>query len=249
MDERTFSRSTNYFDALVSLPLPQPQRRGAFVRRLNRFAVEVALEGGEVVVAHLPNSGRMLELLVPGHPVVVAHRPAAHRKTAYDLLLVEYHGHWVSVDSRLPPAVAAEALRRGAMPEWAAYRHVRREVAYHDSRLDLEVTDGSGGRCLIETKSCNLVEDGLALFPDAPTTRGTRHLYTLIHAVEAGIVAGVLFIIQRDDAERLRPFDAADPAFGRALRAAAAAGVTVAAYRCRVTPEAMTLDRAVPVEL
>jgi sugar fermentation stimulation protein A len=181
--------------------------------------------------------------------VVVVERPAAHRKTPYDLTLIEYHGRWVSVDSRLPSAIAAEALRLGAIPRWTAYTSVRREVVYHDSRLDIELTAADGRRCLIETKSCNLVEDGLALFPDAPTERGTRHLHTLIHAVQRGIGAGVLFIIQRDDAELLRPFDSADPAFGRALRAAAAAGVAVLAYRCRLTPEDMTLDAPVPVDL
>lgn len=232
----------------VALPLPQPQRRGVFARRLNRFAVEVALDGSPAV-AHLPNSGRMHELLVPGHPVVVVERPEPHRKTPFDLLLIQYHGRWVSVDARLPSAMAAAALQAQALPEWAAYTSVRREVAYHDSRLDLELTDGNGRRCLIETKSCNLVEDGIALFPDAPTTRGARHLHTLVHAVQHGIAAGALFIIQRDDARVLRPFDSADPVFGQALRAAAAAGVTVAAYRCRVTPEAMTLAGPVAVEL
>lgn len=234
--------------APVTVPLPQPALRGRFLRRLNRFAVEVVLDG-QPVVAHLPNSGRMTELLVAGQPVVVVRQPAPHRKTAYDLVLIEYRGRWVSVDSRLPSAVAAAALRAGAIPRWAAYTAVRREVVYHDSRLDLELTGPDGARCLIETKSCNLVEDGLALFPDAPTLRGARHLHTLIHARQHGIDAGVLFIVQRDDALRLRPFDTADPAFGIALRAAAAAGVAVVAYRCLVTPDAMTLDQPVPVEL
>lgn len=232
----------------VEVALPQPHRVGTFVRRVNRFAAEVVVDG-ETLAAHVPNSGRMTELMVAGQPVVVMGEPAAHRKTACDLVLIEYQGRWVSVDSRLPSAVAAAALRAGAIPRFAAYPHVRREVAYHDSRLDLELTDDAGGRALIETKSSNLVEDGLALFPDAPTTRGARHLHTLVHALQHGIDAGVLFIIQRDDAEVLRPFDTADPAFGVALRAAAAAGVAVLAYRCHITPQAVTLDRPVPVDL
>ena len=203
-------------------------------------------QGG--VAAHLPNSGRMEELLVPGRSVVLAECPAIHRKTRFDMLLVRYQGRWVSVDSRLPSALAAEALRQRALPAWERYGEVRREVTWGDSRFDLELRDGAH-RCLVETKSVNLVEDGRALFPDAPTTRGVRHVRTLIEAVRAGLEAGVLFVIQREDAEVLSPFDAADPDFGRALREATAAGVTVLAYRCRVTPERITLGAPVPVEL
>lgn len=227
--------------------LPQPQRRGRFLRRLNRFAVEILLEEG-VVTAHLPNSGRMRELLVEGHPTVLVARPAPGRKTAYDMLLVQYQGHWVSVDSRLPSALAYQALRQRALPTWAAYSEVRREARYGDSRLDLELRNGAQ-RALIETKSVNLVEEGRALFPDAPTTRGQRHLRTLIQAHREGIAAGVLFIIQREDARCFSPYDAADPEFGRWLREAAKAGVVVDAYRCKVSPEAMVLDMPVPVDL
>ncbi|MEK7215893.1 MAG: DNA/RNA nuclease SfsA [Chloroflexota bacterium] len=214
--------------------LDQPQRHGRFLRRLNRFAVEIELDEG-AVAAHLPNSGRMNELLVAGHPVVLAERHGIARKTAFDMQLVQYGSRWVSVDSRIPNALAAEAIRR-------------REVTWGDSRFDLELREGNR-RCLVETKSVNLVENGRALFPDAPTTRGARHVRTLIEAVRSGLEAGVLFVIQRDDARVLSPFDAADPEFGRALREAAAAGVVIEAYRCRVTPDRMTLDERVPVEL
>jgi len=229
------------------IDLGQPQRTGRFLRRLNRFAVEVALPAGSVA-AHLPNSGRMTELLVAGRPVVLVARPRPGRRTAFDMTLVEYRGAWVSVDSRLPSALAAAALRQGTIPEWAGLGEVRREVTWGDSRFDLELRDGTR-RCFVETKSVNLVQDGRALFPDVPTTRGARHLRTLIAARQAGHGAGVLFVIQRGDAQVLAPFDAADPAFGRALREAAVAGVTVLAYGCTVTPERVTLAARVPVEL
>jgi sugar fermentation stimulation protein A len=229
------------------VPLGQPQRVGRFLQRLNRFAVAVALPEG-AVVAHLPNSGRMTELLVAGRRVVLVARPSPGRRTAWDMALVSYRGAWVSVDSRLPSALAAAALQQRAIPEWDAAMAVRREVTWGDSRFDLEMWDGDR-RWYLETKSVNLVEGGRALFPDAPTTRGARHMRTLIAAREAGHGAGVLFVIQRADARVLAPFDAADPDFGRALREAAAAGVTVLAYGCRVTPKRMTLAGRVPVEL
>ena len=230
-----------------NIALPQPQQRGRFIRRLNRFAVEVELDKG-AVQAHLPNSGRMTELLVPGYPVVLVECPSPNRKTAFDMLLVQYQGHWVSVDSRLPSALAYKALEQGALPAWAGYTQVRREAVYGDSRIDLALRNGDR-RALIETKSVNLVENGVALFPDAPTTRGQRHLRTLMQAQREGIAAGVLFVIQREDARSFHPHDAADPEFGHWLREAAQAGVLVEAYRCLVTPEAMTLDSAIPVEL
>ncbi len=226
---------------------PEQRVHGTLIARLNRFAA-LALVGGREVVAHVPNSGRMLELMVPGHEVVLVEHASALRKTAFDLLLVRYRGNWVSVDSRLPGALAYRALLSNGLAPWQGATQVRREVVYRDSRLDLELQH-AGRRTLIETKSVNLVEDGLALFPDAPTLRGTRHLRTLMQAAAEGLGAGALFIIQRADAERLRPFDAADPNFGRALREAAAWGVALHAYRCTVTPEAMALDRAIPIEL
>ena len=230
-----------------TIALPQPQRTGRFVRRLNRFAALVELEEGEVM-AHLSNSGRMTELLVPGHPALLVARAGGGRKTAYDMVLVGYQGLWVSVDSRMPAALAYQALTQQALSPWAAYNGVRREVVYGESRLDLELWN-SERRCLIETKSVNLVVQGRALFPDAPTTRGARHLRTLIQAVDSGREAAVLFIVQREDARCFSPYDEADPEFGRWLRQAAGAGVAVHAYRCKVSPQAITLGGPVRIEM
>jgi len=232
---------------LPEVTLPGPQQSGRFLRRLNRFAALVEV-GGRETVAHLPNSGRMTELLVPGHAVLLVERFGPARKTAFDMVLVAYQGRWVSVDSRLPSELAFVALQQRALLPWADYSEVRREVRYSESRLDLELREGAR-RCLIEAKSVNLVCDGRALFPDAPTQRGARHLQTLMHAARAGIGAGVVFVIQRDDARSLAPFDAADPQFGRLLREAAHSGVQVHAYRCNVSPRAIALGDEVPVEL
>ena len=220
---------------------------GLFVQRLNRFAVLVDLDG-EQVVAHLPNSGRMRELLVLGHRALLVQRSGPNRKTGYDMVLVQYQGLWVSVDARMPSALAFEALKQQALTPWCMYSQVKREAVYGDSRLDLELREGTR-RCLVETKSVNLVCQGRALFPDAPTTRGTRHMRTLMKAVAEGIAAGVLFVIQREDATSLSPYDEADPEFGRALREAAQSGVEVHAVRCRVSPEEIILVGPVPVVL
>ena len=220
---------------------------GRVRRRLNRFAVEVETEGG-AGVAHLANSGRLTELLQPGTPALLRPARAGSRRTAYDLALVHYAGGGVSVDARLPNAVVAEALAAGRLAPFRGYDRVRREVRWGACRLDF-LLEGAAGRCLLETKSVTLVEEGCALFPDAPTLRGARHVRTLAAARQAGERAAVLFLIQRPDAVRFRPHPTADPALAAALREAAAVGVEVYAYRCAVSPEGMEILGPVPAEV
>lgn len=203
---------------------------------------------GLEVTAHLPNSGRMTELLVSGQHVVVAGKYGEHRKTAYDMILVDLGDGLVSVDSRLPSQVVEEALLSGTLAPFGHCGFVRREVVYGDSRLDFRV--GANGReYLVEVKSVNLVEGKRALFPDAPTLRGARHLRTLVKAVREGYGAAVIFVVQREDASAFSPHEKADPDFGRALREAAEGGVGLYAYRCRLTREEIELSQEIPVIL
>jgi sugar fermentation stimulation protein A len=225
---------------------------GVFVRRENRFRVEVELGHG-LAAAHLPNSGRLEELLMPGARVwLTPADPAAraHRRTGYDLTLVEYSGRLVSVDARLPTELIAVALEHGCAPSLPRYPVVKREVALGGSRIDFWL-GGSTTKapCWLEAKSVTLVIDGTAQFPDAPTARGRRHLNELASVVQKGEKAMVVFVIQRDDACCFTPHDSADPAFGDALRRAAAAGVEIAALGCRVTLEAIQLFASLPVVL
>jgi sugar fermentation stimulation protein A len=220
-----------------------------FVKRDNRFRVTVRVEG-RLVWAHLPNSGRLRELLVPGRRVLLAAAQAPGRLTAYDLLMVELDGTLVSIDARLPSRLLYEALQAGRIAEFAGYAQVRREVAYGQSRLDLVLEGGpDGGRCFIEAKSVTLVKEGVALFPDAPTQRGRRHLGELARARAEGHRAAVVFVVQREDTIRFSPHDEADPAFGQALREAAQAGVEVYAYKCQVSEEEVALDAPLPVAI
>lgn len=218
-----------------------------FVKRDNRFRVTVRMEG-HLVWAHLPNSGRLGELLVPGRRVLLAAAQAPGRLTSYDLLMVDLDGTLVSIDARMPSRLLCETLHAGRLEEFAGYAKVRREVTYGQSRLDLALEGGpDGGRCFIEAKSVTLVEGGLALFPDAPTQRGRRHLGELARARAEGHRAAVVFVVQRDDASSFSPHDEADPAFGQALREAAQTGVEVYAYKCRVSEREVTLDAPLPV--
>ncbi len=222
---------------------------GFFVRRENRFRVTVQVNG-RTVAAHLPNSGRLLELLHPGRRVYLAARGRSGRKTPYDLLLVEVEGRLVSVDARLPPHLFLEAWRAGRFP-WLPFHpqwQVQREPRCGEGRLDLVLRPPAGPAVWVETKSVTWVEAGTAYFPDAPTARGRRHLECLIRRRAQGQRALVVFIIQRDDARRFRPHPA-DPDFPQALARAHAHGVEVYAFQFRVSLTGMEPVGPVPVEL
>ena len=221
-------------------------REATFLVRPNRFVALVRLDGEEVET-HVANTGRMKELFVPGTPVFVTPPPANDaRRTAYDLTLVEVGGVLVSADARLPNTLLAEAIEHERLPEFRGYSHVRREVMLEESRVDLELS-GASPLCYIEAKSVTLVEDGVGLFPDAPTVRGRKHLKSLEKAVGAGHRAAVAFVIQRPDARSMAPNDAADGEFSEALRQAVANGVEAYAYACQVSRTCVEISHPIPV--
>ncbi len=219
-----------------------------FVDRPNRFTSVIERSGARAL-AHVPNSGRMSELLVPGATVYVT--PAAgrgSRKTSYDLTLVEYQCKLVSVDSRLPPRLIAEAIKQRHATEFGGYDGMDAEVRLGDSRIDLALSR-ERSRLYIETKSVNKVEGGAALFPDAATARGTKHLWSLLAAVKSGHRAAAVFVIQREDAVRLKPDERSDPIFCQTLRTAVEGGVEALAYNCTVTRREVAIANRVPIVL
>ncbi len=219
---------------------------GRFIHRDNRFRATVEVEGIQAW-AHVPNSGRLQELFTHGRPIWLAPALTPGRRTAYDLKLVEYASVLVSVDARLPNPLFDEALSGDRLSGFR-YPVVEREISYDDSRLDFRLS-GPQGTCWLETKSVTLVEDGLALFPDAPTSRGRKHLHALMDARRSGHAAVVIFIVQRPDARRFRPHRDADPEFTTALSQAAAAGVDVRAFICRVSLNEIAIADEIAVEL
>ena len=216
---------------------------GVFQARPNRFIAMVELDG-ETRRCHVPNTGRLRELLLPGAVVWCQFHPEPGRKTAWTLLAVEHRGTVVNIDSQIPNRLAADFVRSGGLglvPD-----RVQPERTFGDSRLDLYYEAGPV-RGFAEVKGVTLNEDGTARFPDAPTERGVKHLHSLVRAVEAGYRAAALFVIQRSDVTRFEPNQARDPAFAQALREAAAQGVEVRALICTVTPGALEITGEVPV--
>ena len=221
-------------------------QEGIFLERPNRFAAWVEVNGSPTMV-HVPNSGRMRELLKKDTRVLLTPKGGPGRKTDYDMSLVDLGHTLVSTDSRMPPALVEEAFAGGHLDQFSHYSWSRREVAFSHSRLDMVM--GNGGLCYLEMKSVTLVEDGVGLFPDSPTSRGVRHMDALAQAVGEGHRAAVIFVVQREDAHAFSPNDRADPLFGGALREAKAAGVEAYAYRCRVSIEEIVLSKQLPINI
>ena len=203
-----------------------------FLKRPNRFTVLASCHG-KMLRCYLPNPGRLDELLIPKALLALNHVPSPQRRTKFDVVAIRTGKVWVSVDSRIPNKLVGEALRYGWLSEFLSYSEVKSECIFGDSRIDFLLTSGRG-KCLLEVKSCTLVKDGAAFFPDAPTDRGRRHVLALVRARRKGLRASVMFVIQRSDATSFTPNHVTDPAFVDALRYAGQRGVEIIARRCAV---------------
>lgn len=217
---------------------------GIFRSRPNRFIARVEIAGREETV-HVKNTGRCRELLRPGATVWCQMADNPNRKTKYDLITVQKGERLINMDSQAPNAAAREWLLSGGLGK---VENLRPETFFKDSRFDFSFTL-EGKPCFLEVKGVTLEKDGVCAFPDAPTTRGTRHLKELIQARQEGYEAFVLFVIQMADVQFLHPNDATDPDFSRALREAAGQDVRILAMDCTVTPDTMTIRKSVPVHL
>ncbi|MBS7621355.1 DNA/RNA nuclease SfsA [Candidatus Bathyarchaeota archaeon] len=223
--------------------------KGVFKKRLTRFSARVEVDG-KIVECFLPNPGRLSELLFSGVKVALKEAmTVGFRKTVYDLVGVYHGGRVVSVDARVPNKLVFEALKNGDLPEFSGYKVIKPEHSYGRAKFDFFLEGFGLKPCLLEVKSCTLVRDGVAMFPDAPTARGARHVLELIKALEDGYRAAVLFIVQRDGAYRFTANDATDPKFGRALREAYRCGVEVYAYSASFVKNRVWLNGKVEVVL
>ncbi len=233
--------------------------KGQFLARPNRFIAEVKLNhSGEVTRAHVRNTGRCRELLQPGCSVYLEDHTErmGSRKLEYSLIGVEKilpggDTLMVNMDSLAPNKAASEALYDGIikLPGMEELTVIRREKVWGDSRFDFYVEDTAGRKGFIEVKGVTLEKDGLVRFPDAPTERGVKHLKELMKAKAEGYFACALFIVQMEGMRMFMPNDDTHPAFGDALREAAACGVEVLAYQCHVTEDTLNVSELLPVKL
>jgi sugar fermentation stimulation protein A len=229
--------------------LPEPLFHGTLIRRYQRFLADVELDDGTLVTAHTPNTGSMRGCARPGSRVILSLSENLGRKYRHSWELVHTDGVWVGINTLLPNRLAREGIENGTIAELGGYQAIRPEVAYGTgSRIDLLLT-GSRGSCYVEVKNVTLVEGGRALFPDAVSARGQKHLRELMQVVREGHRGVNLFVVQRADGESVSPADAIDPGYGALLREAAQAGVELLAYRAVVTQAEVRLEQRLAVLL
>ena len=217
---------------------------GIFLKRPNRFIAHIQIDGQEEI-CHVKNTGRCRELLIPGVEVWCQRSRNPNRKTKYDLIAVQKGARLINMDSQAPNAAAREWLQGGGL---GPVEDLRAETVHGDSRFDFSFTR-DGRPCFLEVKGCTLEHDGVCAFPDAPTLRGAKHVRGLAELARQGYGAYILVVIQMEGVEYFHPNDTTDPAFGQALREAAAAGVEVMAMECRITPESMVIHKPVDIKL
>ncbi len=217
---------------------------GIFISRPNRFIAHIEINGKEEI-CHVKNTGRCKELLPAGAQVWCQAFDSPKRKTKFDLISVQKGSRIINMDSQAPNAVAREWLLGGGLGEIS---QLRSESTYESSRFDFSFMK-DGKLCYLEVKGVTLENGGVCAFPDAPTQRGAKHLKELAAAVRAGYGAYVLFVIQMQGVSYLHPNDITDPAFGNALRQAAAGGVEILAMDCSVTPDSLSIRQPVEVRL
>ena len=223
----------------------QKIKKGIFIDRPNRFIAHVQIDGRTETV-HVKNTGRCSELLIPGAEVIVADcRDNPGRSTGYDLLTVRKGERLVNMDSQAPNKIAAEYIPF-LYPDAVL---VKPEQKIGSSRLDFYIETAGGRKIYMEVKGVTLEQEGTVLFPDAPTERGIKHLKELIACVGQGYEACVLFVVQMGGINYFTPNERTHPAFGQALREAAAKGVDIRAVDCIVTEDTVIPDKEVEIRL
>lgn len=221
---------------------------GRLIKRYKRFLADVRLDDGSVVVAHCTNSGSMKSCLETDAEVYLSPASDPRRKTKFTWEMIRINNGWVGINTSLPNQLVFEAVKNDEISEMSGYNRVKREVVFGDSRFDV-FAENETEKCFIEVKNVSMKEGRYALFPDAVTTRGKKHLQTLMDVKKSGMRAVMFYVIQRADVEIFAPAREIDPQYAEALKNAANAGVEIFAMVARVSPDGIWLSERLPVEI
>lgn len=231
-----------------TLRYPSTLIPGSLIRRYKRFLADVELASGEIVTAHSTNTGSMKGCSDPGSAVFLSPADNPKRKLKYTWEMVKVGKGWVGINTQIPNRVVATACEKKLIPEFAGYDHHRREVKYgKNSRIDLLLEGDDLPPCYVEIKNVTLKEGKAALFPDAVTARGKKHLDELADMAALGHRAVIFFFVGRVDCDEFRPADTIDPLYGETLRAVLTKGVEALAYRARFDRQGIRLEQRLPV--
>jgi len=225
---------------------PEPLQPATLLRRYKRFLADVRLPDGSEITIHCPNSGSMLGCGDPGLAVMLSRAANPSRKYPHTLEMVKVGATWVGVNTALTNRLVREALENGLFPELGRILVIRPEVKVGNSRLDFRL-ETDQGITWVEVKNCSLAVGATALFPDAVTERGTRHLRELLTLHQSGQRAAIIFCVQREDTVSFSPAAAIDPLYAATLNEVIAQGVLALAGRTSISPTAITLDHRLPV--
>lgn len=232
----------------MRIDFPLPLVHGKLIKRYKRFLADVELANGEIVTAHCTNSGSMKSCLEEGAPVYLSPVNDPNRKTKFTWEMIWINNGWVGINTSIPNLVAYEWVKAGIIPGLEGYTHVQREVKFGDSRFDLFAENGNE-KCFIEVKNVTLKEGDWALFPDAQTTRGQKHLQTLMEVKAQGMRAVMLYIVQRSDVNIFGPAWDIDPAYANLLVEAHSNGVEIIPFQTRIETEGVSPIVVMPFEL
>jgi sugar fermentation stimulation protein A len=226
-----------------------PLIHGRLIKRYKRFLADIELENGDIITAHCPNTGTMLSCSTPGSPVALSVSDNSSRKYAHTLEMVQDNATWVGVNTAKTNALVGEAILTGKIKEFGVVKEIKREVKTSaHTRLDLQVCSEKED-IYIEVKNCSLAQDNCAMFPDAVTTRGTKHLNELMRLTKEGKKSCIFFLVQRMDADSFTPATHIDELYSRTLKEAKRNGVMVLAYQAEVTPTGIEVKRSLPLKL
>ena len=234
---------------MIKMKIDGPLINAVFIERPNRFITIIQI-GGEKHKSHLPDPGRLKELLIPGASLLVRPAPGnKERSTAFTTIMVNLKGQWISLVSTLPNQFVKYSFQKNRIPIFQKYKLVRPEVTIRNHRFDFLLNNKSGKNFFLEVKSVTFVKDGIAKFPDAVTTRGMNHAKTLTDLVKEGEFAGILFVCQRPDATLFEPMWDRDPMFSNALFNAYKMGVKVWCITLNVSQTEISFNKEIPLNL
>ncbi len=240
----------------------KPTVKGIIHKRYKRFLADVELlsdfnkhKKGEVITVHTANTGSMKTCWEPGWEVLLSYHDNPKRKLKFSLEMTNNGHTWIGINTSLPNSISKDAILEGMIDELSQYKNVRSEVKVGNSRIDLLCYNGEShkdakDKCFVEVKNVTLLGDNSrALFPDAVSERGQKHLRELMDIKSQGIESAMLYIIQREDVDSFSPAEHIDPTYAQLLKQAKKEGVKILAYRCRVSPDGVYINKKLPIKL
>lgn len=246
--QRFFTAKRIIFVQKKAMVFKEELVHGILNKRIKRFLAEVTLDNGEIVLAHCTNSGSMKSCLETGAEVFLSPVNDPKRRTQYTWEMIKINGNWVGINTANPNKLAFKAVSTGKIPGLDKFTFIKREVKFEDSRFDL-YAENECEKCFIEVKNVTFKEGKYALFPDAVTERGQKHLRTLIEVRRKGIRAVMFFIVQRIDVEVFSPSFQIDSVYAKVLVEAYKEGVEIFVWMVEVTPKQIQFIKSLPLEL